>query len=427
MIKIGILGCGTIGGGVIRLLESKGVEIQQKMDNQIEIKKVLARTPDKARAIGVPEEKITQDPDDIINDPEIQIVVELIGGIDTAKDFISRAIKAGKNVVTANKDLIARHGNELYKLANEKNIDLYYEASVGGGIPIIMPMRRTLAGNSILSMIGILNGTTNYMLTRMSKEGMSYDAVLKEAQDLGFAEQDPTSDVDGLDAGRKIAILAKLAFNADVSDLDVRCEGIRGVRQRDIVLAKDLGYTIKLLAVAKDKEEGIELGVYPSFIPERHPLAAVSDAYNALYVTGDAVGDVMLYGLGAGAMPTASSVVGDIMQIARHIKAESTGIGNDLRVFDKQVLPAEKTVYSYYVCMTVDDKPNVLSAIAKGFGDHNVSIQSVVQKHTTDNWAELVLITHDVEKKDIDAALKTIGELPEVGRVDNVLRVMNDL
>ena len=189
-------------------------------------------------------------------------------------------------MVTANKDLIARHGNELYKLANEKNIDLYYEASVGGGIPIIMPMRRTLAGNSILSMIGILNGTTNYMLTRMSKEGMSYDAVLKEAQDLGFAEQDPTSDVDGLDAGRKIAILAKLAFNADVSDLDVRCEGIRGVRQRDIVLAKDLGYTIKLLAVAKDKEEGIELGVYPSFIPERHPLAAVSDAYNALYVTG---------------------------------------------------------------------------------------------------------------------------------------------
>ena len=260
-------------------------------------------------------------------------------------------------MVTANKDLIARHGNELYKLANEKNIDLYYEASVGGGIPIIMPMRRTLAGTSILSMIGILNGTTNYMLTRMSKEGMSYDAVLKEAQDLGFSEQDPTSDVDGLDAGRKIAILAKLAFNADVSDLDVRCEGIRGVRQRDIVLAKDLGYTIKLLAVAKDKEEGIELGVYPSFIPERHPLAAVSDAYNALYVTGDAVGDVMLYGLGAGAMPTASSVVGDIMQIARHIKAESTGIGNDLRVFDKQVLPAEKTVYSYYVCMTVDDKP----------------------------------------------------------------------
>lgn len=427
MINIGLLGCGTIGGGVVRLLDMNGNDIERKIGAPLRVKWVLARTPKKARALGLKGDQITQSIDDIVNDPEIDIVVELMGGTTVAKDYIEKAIKAGKNVVTANKDLISRYGAELYQLAAENNIDLYYEASVGGGIPIIMPMRRTLAGNTINEMIGILNGTTNYMLTKMSMDGKSYNEALEEAQRLGYAEADPSSDVDGLDAGRKIAILAMLALHAKVTDEDVFCEGIRKLRKRDMRMAKKMGYVIKLLAVAKNHDEGIELGVYPAFISQKHPLASVNHAFNALFVKGDAVGDVMLYGQGAGAMPTASSVVGDIMQIARHRLTESLGRDNDLALWERKILPMEEVVHSFYISMTVLDQPNVLAAIAKAFGVHGVSIRSVSQQSSGSARAELVIITHDVKEACLRAALKQIEELREVDKVESVIRVVSEL
>lgn len=427
MIQIALLGCGTIAGGVTRLLEMNAADIEQKLGVGIKITRVLARTPKKARALGFKGEAITQNLDDILTDPDVQIVVELMGGVDAARYAVEAAICAGKQVVTANKDLIARHGTELYRLARQHQIDLYYEASVGGGIPIIMPMRRTLAANTITQMVGILNGTTNYMLSRMADAGMTYEEALKEAQALGYAERNPTADVDGLDAGRKIAILAKLAYHADITDEMVPCEGIRKLRKRDISIAASLGYAVKLLAVAKDHENSIELGVYPAFIPKHHPLAAVSDAFNALLIKGDAVGDVMLYGQGAGAMPTASSVVGDIMQIVRHIQCGGTGQGNDWAILEKTLLPPAEAVHSYYICMTVADRPNVLATIARAFGNHTVSIRSVSQNPTDRSRSELVLITHDVKASDLLSALADIRTLPDVDRIDSVIRVMNPL
>lgn len=426
MIQIALLGVGTIGGGVVQLLNSNYGGIKRKTGSDISLKYVLARTPEKARKLGLREEQIVQDFNVILNDPSIQIVVELIGGTDSAYTYIKQSLAAGKNVVTANKDIISLYGKELMALAAQKKVDLYYEASVGGTIPIINPMRRTLAANRIGNMFGILNGTTNYMLTKMSKEGWTYEEALSEAQKLGYAEADPSADVDGLDAARKISILAKIAFSVDVTAEDVYVEGIRDIKQSDIALAKHMGYVLKLLAVAKNANRKVELGVYPVFVPENHPLSSVNDSFNALFVRGDACGDVMLYGAGAGALPTASSVVGDIMQIVRHINAGSTGEDNDIIYIDKEIISINDTLHPFYLRLLVKDQPNVLSGVAKALGDNDVSISSVVQKPGKGDEAELVIITHEAIESGVRKALSEIENKAFINSVQAVIRVLPD-
>ncbi len=424
-ISIAILGAGTVASGVYQLIEKNASLIEQKVGATLKLKWILARTPQKALNLGIQTEQITQDFQKILTDPEVDIIIELIGGIEPAKTYIEAALKTKKNVVTANKDLIAKHGVSLFALAETNCVDLMFEASVGGGIPIIMPMRRTLAGNAIKAMMGILNGTTNYMLTQMTKNGLSYAEALKDAQDLGYAEANPSADVDGLDAGRKMAILAKLAFQADITDELVPCEGISKLRQQDFDYAKRFNYVIKMLAVAKATDEGIELGVYPCFIDQKHPLAAVNDAYNALFIKGDAVGEVMLYGQGAGAMPTASSVVGDLMQVMRHICSNATGQGNEFNPVTCEILPPSESRHSFFISMSIADQPKVLAKIAAGFGEHGVSIQSVGQHPSGDGKSELILITHVVKKGAVEATLKALTQTDVVLSIHSIIRVID--
>lgn len=301
MINVGLLGCGTVGSGVVEVLQKNIDIIAQRTGDKIAIKKVLEKDRDKCRALGIAEDMRATDFNDIINDPDINIVVELIGGIEPAFTFIIEAMRAGKHVVTANKDLIAVKGKELFETAEENRIDFYFEASVAGGIPIVYPLKQSLAGNRIQEVIGILNGTTNYILTKMSLEGLEFSQVLAEAQQLGYAESDPTADVEGLDAARKIAILSSIAFNSRTTLDDVYVEGITSITPADIKYARELGYVIKLLAIAKEDEEGrIQARVHPAFLPLNHPLAAVNDVFNAVFVRGDAVGEIMHYGRGQG-------------------------------------------------------------------------------------------------------------------------------
>lgn len=316
-MKIAILGCGTVASGVIRILLDRPEELEKKAGERLELRRVLARHSEKALKLGLAPEQICADFNSIVSDPEVDTVVELIGGRTDAYHFICEALKAGKNVVTANKDVLAEHLHELTGLATDKGVSLMYEASVGGGIPIIGPLTHTLAANSFSRLRGILNGTTNYILTRMSKSGLDYATALKEAQELGYAEADPTNDVEGYDAARKIAILSSLAFGSEVRFGDVRCAGIASLTAQDIADAAAAGQTVKLIADASISDGKVSATVAPARIPNDHPLAAVDGSFNALYLTGDAVGDVMLYGRGAGSAPTASSVVGDLLEICR--------------------------------------------------------------------------------------------------------------
>ena len=314
-IKAALLGAGTVGGGVYKLIEKRKSEMPSKIQAELTITKVLVKNLNKKRE-GIPDEVLTDDWQGILDDPEISIVIELMGGIEPARTYILEALKAGKNVVTANKDLLAEHGKELMDAAEEYHKDLYFEAAVGGGIPIIRPLKECLAGNNITEVMGIVNGTTNYILTKMTQEGMDFGEALKQAQELGFAEADPTADVEGLDAGRKMAILASIAFHSRVTFDDVEIKGISGITARDIKYAGEFGYVLKLLGVARNVNDKIEVSVSPVMIPEQHPLAKVNDSFNAVFVHGDAVDDAMFQGRGAGEFPTASAVVGDVIATA---------------------------------------------------------------------------------------------------------------
>ena len=408
MIQIAILGCGTVGSGVIRLLQMHGESIRMQLGEDIVIKKVLARTPQKARDLGLKEEQICKDFAEIVSDEDISAVIELIGGTDDAYSFITQSLNAGKHVVTANKDLIALHYLELMVLARRNGVCFAFEASVGGGIPLIDSIRRTLAANRIESMYGILNGTTNYILTKMTQEGWSYGEALSRAQELGFAEADPTSDVEGHDAARKIAILSTLAFHTPVSFYDVYHEGISGITQTDIRFASQSGYVFKLLGVAERTERGCAAYVRPALVPSGHPLASVSDSFNAVFLKGDAVGDVMLYGRGAGSLPTASSVVGDLMSAFR--KGEGKGDPGPVCFENLPVEDISETEHVYYVRLLVLDRPLVLAGVAKIFGEHGVSLASLVQEEREDK-AELMLFTHRAKEKDVRAAMEELRAL----------------
>jgi len=423
MISVGLLGCGTVGSGVVELLDHNADIIARRTGETIVLKKVLDKDPAKCVALGIDEEKITQDYDEIFNDDEIDIVIELIGGIENAFTMISRAMQHGKHVVTANKDLIAERGRELFELAAANNVDFYFEASVAGGIPIINPLKQSLAGNQIKEVIGILNGTTNYILTKMSEEGRQFEEVLAEAQKLGYAESDPTADVEGLDAARKIAILSSIAFNSRVTVSDVYAEGISKITPSDIQYAKNLGYVIKLLAVAKESEAGIQTRVHPAFIPKDHPLAGVNDVFNAVFVKGDAVGEIMHYGRGAGKLPTASSVVGDIIDIGRNIVHNVNGRIGCTCYEEKKILDISQLRAQFYIRMTVKDRPGVLASIAGVFGSNNVSLATVFQTTHGEAMAELILITHEVEEQDLNDSLAVLQGMHIVGQIDNVIRL----
>ncbi|MEW5953237.1 MAG: homoserine dehydrogenase [Bacillota bacterium] len=427
-IKVGLIGLGTVGRGVYKILRDNASNIECKVGVPIRIEKILVRDIDKDRGIDLPAGLLTADAGEILDNSGIDIVVELMGGTDVALNLVREALTRGKGVVTANKDMIAAHGKELFALAGERQADLLFEGSVGGGIPVIRPLKQCLAGNRIQEVIGIINGTTNYMLTRMSAEGLDFQDVLEQARKLGYAEADPAADIEGYDAARKLAILASIAFNTRITFEQVNVEGITRITADDIAYARELNYTIKLLAIAKNTPEGIEARVHPTLIPSTHPLATVNDVFNAIFVRGDAVGETMFYGRGAGEMPTASAVVADIMDAARDILRDVQGIiactcyYDDLPVKDMGQIECK-----YYIRLAVTDRPGVLASIAYAFGDKEVSLASVIQKHTDGSKAEIVLVTHKVKERNLQEALGIIRHLSSVKEVCNFIRVEDDI
>ena len=423
-INIGIIGLGTVGCGALQILRDNEAAIKMKVGSDLRVKKIADIDIEKKRPIEIDKSLLTTDAYDIINDPEIDIVVELIGGVKPAGQFIMDAIKSGKHIVSANKELIAREGHSLLEEAEKRKQDFFFEASVGGGIPIIRPLKICLAGNKIEEIIGIVNGTTNYILTKMSQDGKDFAEALADAQRLGYAEADPTNDIEGHDAGYKISILASIGFMSRVHTAEVYREGITKLTEKDTSFARELGYCVKLLAIAKQRNGTMELRVHPAFIRQSHPLASVNDVYNGIYVKGDAVGDVMFYGQGAGPMAAGSAVVGDIVEIARDINFGATGRISCTCFEEKTLLSMDDVVTKYYVRMQTEDKPRVLATIANVFGENEVSIESVLQKtRGNDGKAEIVWVTHEVREKNFRSAIAAIEKLPVVAEVSNWIRV----
>lgn len=422
-VKIALLGAGTVGSGVVRTLSMNADMITGRSGTHIEIKRILVRDAKKHR----PETEgiaLTDNFDEILNDAEISVIVEVMGGLRPAKDYMLRAMAAGKHVVTANKDVIAEHLSELYAAADANGVDFLYEASVGGGIPIIKPLKECLTANSITEIMGVVNGTTNYMLTKMTEKHVSYDAVLRRAQEKGYAEANPSADVDGLDAARKAAILASLAFDTIIGFEDVSVEGISHITEDDIEYGLNLGYVIKLLAVGRNTEEGIDVRVHPVFLPKTHPLASVNGVFNAIFVRGNVLGDAMFYGRGAGSLPTASAVVADIIEIARDIVSGTTGRMKYKVGEKKKLCPVEKTKSSYYLRLVVADEPGVLGEIATTFGRAGVSLKSVIQARWTEEGdAEIVAVTHVVTHAAASDAVEKLQALPVVREVRSLIRV----
>ncbi|UOF92702.1 homoserine dehydrogenase [Fodinisporobacter ferrooxydans] len=423
-IKVGLMGLGTVGSGVYQVLNENGSEIALRASGPIEIAKILVRDMEKERAIRVPGQLFTTDPYELVNDPEIDVIVEVMGGFENTLEILLAAIERKKSVVTANKDLIAVHGHELMDKAANAGVDFLFEASVAGGIPIIRPLIHCLAGNRIEEIMGIINGTTNFILSKMTNEKVSFAAALQEAQELGYAEADPTSDVEGLDAARKIAILASLAFNSQVTFSDVTVKGISSVTDRDVMYADQLGYVVKLIARAREVDGEIEAIVRPTFVPKDHPLAAVGGAYNAVFVKGNAVGEAMFHGLGAGSLPTASAVVGDIIEAVRNIHAGVRGKVLATSYHEKPIRSEAESVGKHYIRLVANDKPGVLGTIAAIFGETHVSIESMVQRKHDGNSAELVFVTHDVRYGDLQNALAMLSSHTTVTQVHQVLQVI---
>jgi homoserine dehydrogenase len=420
-VRIALLGLGNVGKGVWNILQKNGEEIAQRSGYDIEIAKILVRDVNKDRGVKVPKELLTNDFNDIIKDESIEIIVELMGGIEPAMEYILKSVRKKKNVVTANKMLIATHGKEIFKEVEENGVSINFEASVAGGIPVINGINENLAANKIEEIKGIINGTTNYILTKMTLEGMDFADALKEAQEKGYAEADPTSDVEGHDAAYKLAILAALAFETEVDIKDVYSEGITKITAGDIEYAKEMGYVVKLLAIAKETDGKLELRVHPTMIPSIHPLANVNDAFNAVFIKGNAVGELMLYGRGAGELPTGSAVVGDIISVLRS-EREGTNI-NLSHYTDKEVSSMDAVLGEYYIRMTVKDMPGVLGKIATKLGENGVSINSFVQKPVKGEFATVVFITHKGLEGKVKKALREIGEMVEINKIESIIRI----
>lgn len=422
-INIGIIGLGTVGCGALACLLDNRAEIECKVGSRVEVVKIADLDITTERPVKFDKSILTTDVSQVLDDPEIDIVIELTGVVKPAKEFILRALRNGKHVVTANKELVAKEGAEIFDEAAKRGLDFCFEGSVGGGIPIIASLKSSLAANRIEQVMGIVNGTTNYILTKMAHEGRDFADVLREAQEHGYAEPDPTNDIEGYDARYKIAILAAIAFTSRVSVDDVYCEGITKITERDIENARELGYAIKLLAIAKRSGEAVQIRVHPTLIPQDHPLASVNDVFNAIYVHGDFVGDVMFYGRGAGARPTGSAIAGDVMDIARNINFGSTGRLPSLCLRPLEVQSMDEVITRYYIRMLVADRPGVLASIAGVFGEHQVSIASVMQKDQQGVNAEIVMVTHHVAEGNFRQAMQLISKLPVVSEVSTWIRV----
>lgn len=418
-VGIAILGFGTVGGGTYNILAERKERIKEEYGVDITVKAIYVRNPKKAITNGAPQELVTSNFDDIITDSSIDIVAECIGGIEPAKTLLIESLKAGKNIVTANKELFAKHWGELEKYASKTKAGMYFEATCGGGIPVIRTLTQAMQANTILQIKGIINGTTNYILSRMSDEGASYENVLADAQALGFAEADPTADVEGYDASYKLAILSSLAFNKFLPAELIYREGISKVQAEDIAIGKQLGFTIKLLAIAKLIDGKIEARVHPVFLKNSHPLASVSGSFNGIFIVGDNVGDIMLYGRGAGSLPTGSAVVSDIVFCARQIEHARYAEISD--VITKQDIISDFTS-DYYMRMTVLDLSGVLSQITSIFADNNISITSMRQD-AGEGVVSIVLVTHKSSENNIRKAIKEIESLSEVQKVNAVIRV----
>ncbi len=421
VIRIGMLGCGTVGGGVATILTREADDITARTGARLELTRIAVRDTAKDRGLGLPAASFTSDPLAVVEADDIDVVVEVMGGREPAGSLIRRALELGKPVVTANKELVAHEGPELYAAAQAAGVDLAYEAAVAGAIPIIKPLKESLAGDRVLRVVGILNGTTNYILTRMTEEGADYAEVLADAQALGYAEADPTADVGGHDAAAKCAILASLAFDTTVHAEDVFTQGIETVNATDIRAADRLGYVIKLLGIASEVDGRVGVRVHPAFLPKEHPLASVRGAFNAVYVEAAAAGELMFYGPGAGAEPTGSAVVGDIIDVARNLLQTARGaIESQHRVKDLRSIDELRT--QYYVLLDVEDAPGVLAAVATTFGDHGVSIAQVWQEGAKDS-AQLILVTHRAREDALRATVDALAHLPSIRSVASVLRV----
>lgn len=428
-IQVALLGFGTVGSGVYEVIEQRQKDLfPAKVGAGVTIKTILVRNPDKYRDQIESSINVTNDWKDVVDDPEIDIVVEVMGGIEPARTYIIEALKAGKNVVSANKDMIAVHGREIFSVAKENGKDFMFEAAAMGAIPIVHPIMEGLAANNIEEIVGIMNGTTNYILSKMSSEGWDYDTALAEATRLGYAEADPTADVEGLDAGRKVAILANLAFHTPAVFDDVYIEGITKVSPVDIDYAAQLGCVIKLLGIATNGEDGVALRVHPALIKKDHPLASVQDSFNAAFVRGDACDEAMFYGRGAGKLPTASAVVGDVIDIGRNIINDCEGRIGDSTFNDLPIIPIDKVSSRFFVRLRVKDASGVLAKIGKAFGDANVSIAQVIQDTVPESGAaSLVIITHAVLEKNFKEAMAAVLSYDVVRGTESVIRVYGEL
>lgn len=420
--KIAIMGFGTVGGGTYDILTQNRDYIKRTRDMDVTVARILDRSNAPLVARGVDPSLYCADIDALVADPEIELVVETMGGVEPAKTFITKALCAGKSVVTANKELLAKHMHELVPIAEKNGCGLFFEASCVGGVPIIRALGESVQGDRIRSLYGIINGTTNYILSKMTDEGCDYATALAEAQALGFAEADPTSDVEGYDAAYKLSILGSMAFRTCVPYGSILREGITKVTAGDIANARELGYTIKLLAVGKREGNNIEARVHPAFVPNDHPLAAVSGAFNAVYLCGDFVGDLMFYGAGAGAHPTGSAIVSDIVK-ALGGAAGYGGFAGDGKL-EKGVSLIGDFVSGYYICVTVADRTGVLSKISNILGDNGVSIKAAVQRSSTADTATVVFLTHSAREHAVMQALGSIAKLASVVRIDSMLRVL---
>ncbi|MGG1515794.1 homoserine dehydrogenase [Paenibacillus oryzisoli] len=423
-IKVGLLGLGTVGTGVVRIVEGHQEDLQRQTGSAIEIAKIVVQDKSKPRNISVDPEKLTENVWDVIGDKEIDVVVEVMGGVEATKGHILTALENGKHVVTANKDLMAMHGAEILAKAAEHNCDVFYEASVAGGIPIIRTLVEGFSSDRITKIMGIVNGTTNYILTKMSQEGAAYADVLKEAQTLGYAEADPTSDVEGLDAARKMTILSTLGFHANVALSDVEVKGISKVSKEDIQYGKKLGYEVKLLGIAENHDGHISVSVQPTMVKNSHPLASVNGVFNAVYVTGEAVGETMFYGAGAGELPTATSVVADLVAVVRNSKLGVNGRTVQAPYKEKKLKSDEQIASKNFILLHVEDKAGVLAQITQIFAEHEVSLESVFQHPNAHNpKAEIIIITHDANQASMKKVLNQFESMDVIHAIKSVYRV----
>lgn len=423
-IKVGLCGLGTVGTGVVRVLADHKERIIHKLGCEVEISKILVNDVNKERDVIIDRKWLTDQPDELVQYDDIDVIVEVMGGVNGTKELLEEALKNKKHIVTANKDLMALHGRELLQLARENHCDILFDASIAGGIPIVRTLVDGLASDHIEKVMGIVNGTTNFIMTKMTDEGLPFDDVLKEAQRLGFAEADPTSDVEGLDAARKMTLLANLAFKMEVNLDDVEVKGITAVTQDDINFAHSLGYTIKLIGIAAMHDQKVEVMVEPTLLPKDHPLANVKNEFNAVYVYGDAVGETMFYGPGAGSLPTATAVVSDLMEIIRNIRLGISGNAYQEPQFKRQIKASEEKYSKHFIRLEVEDQAGAFQEITNIFTDHHVSFQKILQLPIeTDQKAEIVMITHKINKAQLEKSLQALEKITVVDRIISHYRV----